>query len=175
VHHVDRDLDASTALRFHFGEMALSVFFRMAQVRLLGVSPTAASVWQTLLLASIAFHHSNLRLPPHIERRLVRFIVTPRMHGIHHSDHRDETNTNWSSLFSWWDRLHGTLRLDIPQDAIEIGVPAYQDPRDVTVGRIIVLPFVEQRDDWMDEAGEEGVMPAITSCAAIRTSPSSHS
>src|SRR5687768_7875897 len=30
VHHVDLDLDASTALRFHFGEMSLSVFFRMA-------------------------------------------------------------------------------------------------------------------------------------------------
>jgi sterol desaturase/sphingolipid hydroxylase (fatty acid hydroxylase superfamily) len=158
VHHVDRDLDASTGLRFHFGEMGLSVFFRMAQFRLLGIPRDAASLWQALLLVSIAFHHSNLRLAPDLERRLVRHLVTPRMHGIHHSDYREETDSNWSSLFSWWDRLHGTLRLDVPQDAIEIGVPAYQDPRDVTLGRITVLPFVEQREDWRDESGAERVV-----------------
>lgn len=148
VHHVDRDLDVSTAARFHFGEMSLSVFFRMAQLRLLGVSRAAASIWQTLLFVSIFFHHSNLRLPHDFERRLVRWIVTPRMHGIHHSDVREETNSNWSSLFSWWDRLHGTLRLDVPQEAIEIGVPAWQDEAEVTLGRITVLPFMPQRDDW---------------------------
>ena len=162
VHHVDRDLDASTALRFHFGEMALSVFFRIAQLRLLGVSKSAVSLWQTLLLVSIAFHHSNLRLPLALERRLVRWIVTPRMHGIHHSDYRNETNSNWSSLFSWWDRLHGTLRLDVPQDAIEIGVPAYQDPRDVTIGPITALPFVEQRNDWQTSDGDEHIERRIS-------------
>jgi sterol desaturase/sphingolipid hydroxylase (fatty acid hydroxylase superfamily) len=148
VHHVDRDLDASTALRFHFGEMALSTFYRMAQFRLLGISQSAASIWQALLLVSIAFHHSNLRLPAAVERRLVRWIVTPRMHGIHHSDYRAETDSNWSSLLSCWDTLHGTLRLDVPQEAIEIGVPAYQCAEEVTLGRITALPFVEQRSDW---------------------------
>jgi sterol desaturase/sphingolipid hydroxylase (fatty acid hydroxylase superfamily) len=159
VHHVDRDLDASTALRFHFGEMALAVFFRIGQLRLLGVSGTAVSIWQTLLLTSIAFHHSNLRLPAAAERRLVLCVVTPRMHGIHHSNNRDETDSNWSSLFSWWDRLHGTLRLDVPQDAIEIGVPAYEHPRDVTIGRITALPFVAQRDDWEKSAWERESAP----------------
>lgn len=153
VHHVDRDLDASTAVRFHFGEMSLSVFYRMAQVRLLGVDRATISTWQTLLLVSIFFHHSNLRLPAAVERRLVRWIVTPRMHGIHHSDYATETNSNWSSLVSWWDRLHGTMRLDIDQDALEIGIPAYQRPEDVTFTRITTLPFVTQRDDWMSFTG----------------------
>jgi sterol desaturase/sphingolipid hydroxylase (fatty acid hydroxylase superfamily) len=148
VHHVDLDLDASTGVRFHFGEMALSVFYRMAQFRLLGITERAASIWQRMLLVSIAFHHSNLRLPVDVEDRVVRVLVTPRMHGIHHSDVREETDSNWSSLFSWWDALHGTLRLDVPQEAIEIGVPAYQHPDDVTLPKITVLPFVPQRDDW---------------------------
>src|SRR5438552_4050907 len=39
VHHVDLDLDASTALRFHFGEIALSAPYRIAQVLLIGVDP----------------------------------------------------------------------------------------------------------------------------------------
>lgn len=148
VHHVDRDLDASTAIRFHFGEMSLSVFYRMAQVRLLGADAATVNIWQTLLFISIFFHHSNLRLGRDVERHLVRWIVTPRMHGIHHSDYMDETDSNWSSLLSWWDWLHGTMRLDVEQDEIEVGVAAYQRPEDVTLGKITALPFGEQPADW---------------------------
>jgi sterol desaturase/sphingolipid hydroxylase (fatty acid hydroxylase superfamily) len=142
VHHVDLDLDASTAIRFHFGELAQSVAWRAAQVALIGVTPLSLSVWQTALFASILFHHSNVRLSLGTERFLNTFIVTPRMHGIHHSAVRDETDSNWSSGFTIWDRMHGTLKLDVPQDAITIGVPAFQDPRDVTLPKIIAMPFV---------------------------------
>lgn len=140
-HHVDLDLDASTALRFHAGELLLSVPWRAAQVRLLGISPLALSVWQTATLMEIMFHHSNLRLPFGIERRLCRLIVTPRMHGIHHSIVGNETDSNWSTIFSWPDYLHGTLRLNVPQQEITIGVAEYQDPALVTLGRILEMPF----------------------------------
>ena len=83
----------------------------------------ALSVWQKLLLLSVMFHHSNVRLPIKFERRLNRFLVTPRMHGIHHSIVRAETNANWSSGLTCWDWLHGTLRLNVPQNEIVIGVP----------------------------------------------------
>jgi sterol desaturase/sphingolipid hydroxylase (fatty acid hydroxylase superfamily) len=154
VHHVDLDLDASTALRFHFGELALSVPYRLAQVVVIGADPLAVSLWQALLVASILFHHSNLRLPAGLERILVRLIVTPRMHGIHHSDYENETNSNWSSLFSAWDYVHGTLVLSVPQRAIAIGVPSYRDPRQVTLRRVLSMPFRKQRDDWRDEEGK---------------------
>ncbi|HEV2720897.1 MAG TPA: sterol desaturase family protein, partial [Thermoanaerobaculia bacterium] len=103
VHHVDRDLDASTALRFHFGELALSVPVRALQMAIIGADPFTLWLWQTIVFASILFHHSNLRLPMAFERVLVRFIVTPRMHGIHHSDRLDDTDSNWSNLLSFWD------------------------------------------------------------------------
>ncbi len=148
VHHIDRDLDASTALRFHFGELALSIPVRAAQMIVIGVDSRTLWLWQTILFASILFHHSNVRFPPRFERLLVRLIVTPRMHGIHHSDRRDETNSNWSSLLSAWDFLHRTMRLDVPQERITIGVPAYHDADDVTIGKILLLPFRSQRDDW---------------------------
>ena len=157
VHHVDRDMDASTAIRFHFGELGLSVFYRGLQVVVFGVDPRSVAVWQTLLFVSILFHHSNTRLPLAVERVLVRVIVTPRMHGIHHSDFQNETNTNWSSLLSAWDYLHRTIRLDVPQDAIRIGVPAYDDPRKVTLGRILALPFRRRRDDWARADGRPPV------------------
>jgi sterol desaturase/sphingolipid hydroxylase (fatty acid hydroxylase superfamily) len=148
AHHVDLDLDASTALRFHFGELVLSIPVRAAQIALIGAEPLAVAIWQAVLFVSILFHHSNVRLPRRFEAVLAFLVVTPRMHGIHHSARPDETNSNWSSLLSVWDFLHRTFRLDVPDEAIVIGVPAYLDPREVTIGRFLTLPFRRQRDDW---------------------------
>jgi sterol desaturase/sphingolipid hydroxylase (fatty acid hydroxylase superfamily) len=148
AHHVDLDLDASTALRFHFAELVLSVPFRAAQVLALGVTPLSFSVWQTFLFLSIMFHHSNVRLPLEVERKLNRLIVTPRMHGIHHSIVREETDSNWSSGLTIWDRLHGTLRLNVPQEEITIGVPAYRRPEEVELPKVLAMPFSEQRETW---------------------------
>ncbi len=139
VHHTDRDLDVSTAVRFHFGEMALAALFRAVQIRVLGIDAAALIWWQRLLLLSILFHHSNLRLPEDLERRLVRVFVTPRMHGIHHSVIEEETNSNWSSLFSWWDMLHGTFVWNVPQEAIIIGSPD-GPAHDLNMPEMLLLP-----------------------------------
>jgi sterol desaturase/sphingolipid hydroxylase (fatty acid hydroxylase superfamily) len=138
-------MDASTALRFHPGELLLSVPWRAAQVRLLGISPLGLALWQTLTLMEILSHHSNVRLPIGLERWLCRVIVTPRMHGIHHSVVRRETNCNWSTIFSWPDYLHGTVRLNVPQSAITIGVAPYQNPSELGLGRFLQLPFTRIR------------------------------
>ncbi|MBA3888297.1 MAG: sterol desaturase family protein [Acidobacteria bacterium] len=152
VHHADLDLDASTALRFHFGEMTLSVPYRAAQIAAIGVSPRALSIWQTALIVSILFHHSNIRLPIALERWLCRVVVTPRMHGIHHSVVGDETDSNWSSGLAVWDWLHGTVRLNVPQEAIDIGVPGLSDPEQVTLAALVAMPFGRQppTDTWPD-------------------------
>lgn len=148
VHHIDLDLDASTAMRFHFTEMVFSVGWRAGQVVLLGVSPLPLSIWQTFLLISIFFHHSNVALPVYLERQLVKFVVTPRMHGIHHSIRREETNSNWSSGFTLWDLLHGTLNLDVPQQEITIGVPAYREFSEISLPHLLSMPFAPQRPAW---------------------------
>src|SRR5216683_5013363 len=144
VHHVDLDLDASTALRFHFGEIALSVPYRVAQIVLIGADPRSLLIWQTWLLFSIMFHHSNVRLPGAAENRLARFIVTPRMHGIHHSSEPENQNSNWSGGLTLWDALHGTLNLGVPQEEIDIGVEGFDRPEQVTLPKIITLPFRDE-------------------------------
>jgi sterol desaturase/sphingolipid hydroxylase (fatty acid hydroxylase superfamily) len=98
-------------------------------------------------MASIFFHHSNVRLPYTLERRLVRVVVTPRMHGIHHSTHRDETDSNYSSFLSVWDYLHRTVRLNVRQASVRIGVPAY-DADDVTLSKSLSLPFRRHKAYW---------------------------
>jgi sterol desaturase/sphingolipid hydroxylase (fatty acid hydroxylase superfamily) len=148
VHHVDLDLDTSTALRFHFVDMAVSVPWRALQVVVAGASPRATQHWQRFFFLSVLFHHSNLRLPERIERRLAWLLTTPRMHGIHHSEVQGETNSNWSSGISLWDRLHGSFRLDVPQQRIAIGVAAYRDSRELRFGPSLALPFTRQRDAW---------------------------
>jgi sterol desaturase/sphingolipid hydroxylase (fatty acid hydroxylase superfamily) len=149
VHHADLDMDASTALRFHFAEIAASIPYRALQIVVIGVSPRDLSIWQTFLMMSILFHHSNVELPVRLERRLSRVFVTPRMHGIHHSIVQVEMNSNWSSGLAVWDWMHGTVRLNVPQQAITIGVAAHQDPAEVTLPKILEMPFVNQPPSWV--------------------------
>jgi sterol desaturase/sphingolipid hydroxylase (fatty acid hydroxylase superfamily) len=141
VHHVDLDLDASTALRFHFGELAVSVPYRAAQVVLIGVDPEALAWWRTFLSLSILFHHSNLRLSRDFESLLSWVLVTPRMHGIHHSNEPAEANSNWSSGLAMWDRIHRTFRLDAPQQEIQIGVKGIDSEERVRLPEILTQPF----------------------------------
>jgi sterol desaturase/sphingolipid hydroxylase (fatty acid hydroxylase superfamily) len=148
VHHTDLDLDVTTSFRFHFGELTLALVFRAAQVVLIGVEPAVLLLYELVASAATAFHHSNVRLPVGLERRLTLCVVTPRMHGIHHSIVERETNSNWSVVFSWWDRLHGTLRLDIAQAELRIGVPAYRHARELTFPRLLAMPFRPQRSTW---------------------------
>ena len=162
VHHADLDLDASTALRFHCLEMMLSVPWRAAQVLAIGAAPLTLWIWQTVTLLAILFHHSNVKIPLYIERWLCRLIVTPRMHGIHHSMVHAETDANWSTIFAFPDYLHRTRKLNVPQQAVTIGVPAYRDPQELTFAKIMVMPFGKQRPTWQlpgDGSPERGALP----------------
>jgi sterol desaturase/sphingolipid hydroxylase (fatty acid hydroxylase superfamily) len=144
IHHADFDLTASTAIRFHFAEMAMSVPFRAGQILTIGVSPKALEIWQTLLFVSIFFHHSNVRLPRAFEEKLEFFVVTPRLHGIHHSIEETERNSNWSSGLTVWDFLHKTFRRDVSQNEITIGVKEFDSLEKVSFERILFEPFVNQ-------------------------------
>lgn len=146
VHHTDLDMDVSTAVRFHFGEMVLTIFLYLAAVPLVGLSAANFAGFIVLFELAVQFQHSNWRLPLWLERALNLCLVTPRMHGIHHSIVEGETNSNWGTVFMWWDYLHRTLRRDVPQAAITIGVPAYRDEKELTVRQLLVMPFGKQRE-----------------------------
>lgn len=148
VHHLDLDMDSTTALRFHFTDMVISTPYRALQVIVIGTSPRALTAWQAFFFSSVLFHHSNIRLSDRAERVLAWLFTTPRMHGIHHSAVEKQTNSNWSSGLSVWDRLHGTLRLDVPDERIIIGVPAYRSSHEIGLLKSIGLPFRHERDPW---------------------------
>src|SRR5207244_12594551 len=111
-----------------------------------GIGPIMLVALFITFEAATLFHHSNWRLPIWIERILNLVLVTPRMHGIHHSIVQRETNSNWGTMFCWWDKLHGTLRRDVPQDAITVGVAAYREEHELTLGKLFALPFRGKRE-----------------------------
>ena len=144
AHHVDLDLDASTGLRFHPGELAASVPWRAAQILAIGVSPRALTTWQSLTIASVLFHHSNARLSPRSERILSWIVATPKMHAIHHSIDPTQLQTNFSSGLAIWDRLHGTFRFDSEPQDVTVGVLGHLDRDDAVLGNILELPFTDR-------------------------------
>jgi len=151
VHHVDPDLDVSTSFRFHFLEIAFSAAFRALQVVVIGGEPWMFVVYESAFQLNTLFQHSNVRLPIRLERWIVLVLVTPRMHGIHHSKRFHDATSNWSSVFSWWDRLHGTLNLNVPQAEIDIGVPGYSGPQDNHILQLLLMPLRPQRSYWSTE------------------------
>ena len=145
VHHTDLDLDITTAFRFHFGEMIGSLIFRGAAILLIGASLWMVLIYEIVFEAATQFHHSNTKLPFKFEKVLNYLIVTPRMHGIHHSMIKEETDSNYSIIFSFWDRVHKTVRLKIHQNEIVTGVPSYVDEKELTIGNLLKMPFTKIR------------------------------
>ncbi len=165
THHIDPDLDVSTAFRFHFVEVGLSAGFRVVQVLLIGPSPIAFLVYEIAFQLGTLFHHSNVRMPLRLERTFNLVFVTPRMHGIHHSNIREENRTNFGVVLQWWDRLHRTRRLSIPQDEVTIGIPGYSAPQDNAVVNALMMPFRPQRDYWQGPQGKRLRRESLSSTA----------
>ena len=157
VHHIDPDLDVSTSFRFHFGEIALSVIFRIIQISIIGITPAVFFIYEICFTVNTIFQHSNIKLPISFERILNQIIVTPRMHAIHHSQFQTETDSNFSTVFSLWDRVHKSIRLNVPHKDIVIGVPGYTKSGDNSLRSVLLLPFKKQRDYWKNPDGSVSV------------------
>ncbi len=142
VHHLDQFLDASTALRFHFGEVLLSSVVRAAVIFLLGVPLTSVVVFETLLAVAAIFHHSNVKVPGWLERPLSLAIVTPSIHWVHHHAIRRDTDSNYSTLLSLWDRLFGSRSATVRTPDMPIGV---EGRRERGLTGLIKRPFESRK------------------------------
>jgi sterol desaturase/sphingolipid hydroxylase (fatty acid hydroxylase superfamily) len=139
VHHSDRDLDATTALRFHPFELIVSTLYKSAWVALLGVPVLVALAFELWLNANALFNHSNIRLPASVDRWLRKVLVTPDMHLVHHSILPNDQRTNFGFALTIWDRLFGTYGAH--QSEQPIGLADLQDARPGQIGWSLLLPF----------------------------------
>jgi len=115
LHHSDRVLDVTTALRFHPLEMFFSMIWKMLVVVALGAPAQAVLLFEILLSSSALFNHANIRLNPRLDAGLRRVLVTPDMHRVHHSRRPEETDTNFGFLVPWWDWLFSSKPAGSPQ------------------------------------------------------------
>lgn len=139
MHHTDSELDTSSGYRFHLGEMLLSSLLRLAVIPLLGIPLAHLAFYELILQPVVLFHHSNIVFPERFDRWMRALIVSPNMHRVHHSDIPAETNSNYASIFSGWDRLLNTYRRrEIP--SIHYGLKEFQDPRWQTLRGMLIQP-----------------------------------
>jgi sterol desaturase/sphingolipid hydroxylase (fatty acid hydroxylase superfamily) len=145
MHHADLDVDVTTGARFHPVEIMLSLGLKFVVIVALGAPPLAVLVFEIALNGTSMFNHSNVRVPPVIERLLRWLIVTPDMHRVHHSVVRRETDSNFGFNFPWWDRLFGTYRPQ-PQaghEAMTLGIEQFRDPDELRLDRMLTQPLRE--------------------------------
>jgi sterol desaturase/sphingolipid hydroxylase (fatty acid hydroxylase superfamily) len=147
VHHADRDIDVTTAVRFHPIEIALSMLWKIVVVVPLGASPFAVFLFEVILNACAMFNHANIALPAGLDGTLRLLIVTPDMHRVHHSVLRDEHDRNYGFNLSVWDRLFGTYvaQPKAGHQGMTIGLPSYQSEAPSELGWSLWLPFRSQK------------------------------
>jgi sterol desaturase/sphingolipid hydroxylase (fatty acid hydroxylase superfamily) len=141
VHHLDETLDTTTAFRFHAGEVALSALVRAVVIVLFDLPLASVILFEALVQASAIFHHSDTRLPKHLERALSRVIITPSIHWVHHHARRADTDSNYGTIFSFWDPLFASRSRTRRILGMPIGVESLED---VPLPALLVRPFVAQ-------------------------------
>lgn len=143
VHHADPELDASSGLRFHPVEILLSLAIKAAAVVVLGAPAEAVLVFEVLLNATALFNHANLAIPAWLDRPLRWALVTPDMHRVHHSEIREETDSDFGFCLSCWDRIFGTYRAEPAkgQLGMVIGVEGFRADDEQRLDRLLLQPL----------------------------------
>lgn len=143
MHHSDTQFEASTAIRFHPVEIALSMAIKIACVLALGVPAVGVLLFEILLNATALFSHADVRLPPRLERPLRWLLVTPDMHRIHHSVQPHETNSNYGFCLSCWDRLFGSHRAHPQEDdaRMPIGLDRFRAADEQRLAALLLQPL----------------------------------
>ena len=141
VHHLDRFLDTTSALRFHFGEVLLSALARALVIMLLDIPILSILVFETLVLAAAIFHHSNLRLPAGLEVALSKLVITPSIHWVHHHARRADTDSNYGTIFSFWDPIFASRSPYARHGDMTIGVEAKPER---PFAWLLVWPFLTE-------------------------------
>jgi sterol desaturase/sphingolipid hydroxylase (fatty acid hydroxylase superfamily) len=141
MHHSDPEMDVTTGTRFHFGEIAMSSTIRLALIPAIGIPLVPMLIYDAILTASVQFHHSNTALPRRADRWLRYLLVSPFMHKVHHSRWRPETDSNYSSLLSVWDRLFGSYQEKEDYREIRLGLDEFDSDEHQTIRGLLVTPL----------------------------------
>lgn len=148
VHHSDTHVDATTGTRHHPGDYLLREVFSLGAIIVTGI-PLAYYLFYRIVTVFFAyFTHANISLPRVLDKTMSIVFVTPDMHKFHHHFERPWTDTNFGNIFSFWDRIFGTMVYDDPKK-IQFGLDVLDGKKDEDVVYQFKLPFDKtiQTDD----------------------------
>jgi sterol desaturase/sphingolipid hydroxylase (fatty acid hydroxylase superfamily)/rhodanese-related sulfurtransferase len=175
MHHSDAQMDVTTANRFHFGEIAGSSLLRIPLILLLGVRLPELVLYEAMMFAVVQFHHANIGLPDWLDRALRVFIVTPAMHKVHHSREVAETNSNYTSFLSVWDRLFGTFRIRADAREIRFGLNEFDAQQDLSLAGMMRTPLKQLGTTSKTHLLYIGVILTLVALAGVFAAARRHS
>jgi sterol desaturase/sphingolipid hydroxylase (fatty acid hydroxylase superfamily) len=152
VHHSDPEMDASTAVRFHTGEILISAVLRLGIIAVLGLSLWQVLLYDLLIIPIILFHHSNVQFPEKLDKYYRALFASPAMHRIHHSPERIETDSNYSTVFSFWDRLARSFRLRKNAVELKYGLGEFTGTETERFSVLAMMPFQGPADSQKKES-----------------------
>jgi sterol desaturase/sphingolipid hydroxylase (fatty acid hydroxylase superfamily) len=123
MHHSDTQVDVTTSLRFHPGELLISSAVKFFWILLWGPTFLSFMIFETAVTAYSQFHHSNLDFRDSVEKGLRWFHMTPRLHASHHTETLRTRDANFSTIFLIWDRIFGTLKESDREEMKRLGLP----------------------------------------------------
>jgi sterol desaturase/sphingolipid hydroxylase (fatty acid hydroxylase superfamily) len=141
VHHSDPRVDVTTAFRQHPGETVWRIAWQLAGTLALGLPLWAVAVYLVLSTTNAELEHANVRVGARTDRWLRLVLVTPHMHKVHHSRDQRETDSNYSNIFSIWDRVFGTYGARTDLGGLRYGLDGVADERAASLRGLLGLPF----------------------------------
>lgn len=141
VHHSEKEVDVTTAFRQHPGETVWRIFMQLPPIAIFGIAPWTVIVYLAISATNAQLEHANIRVRGGLDRFLRLLVVTPDMHKVHHSREIRETNSNYSNIFSFWDRLLGTYTPRKDLRALRYGLDGFDGADKQTLGGLLKMPF----------------------------------
>ncbi|HYG03508.1 MAG TPA: sterol desaturase family protein [Chryseosolibacter sp.] len=141
IHHSDNHVDVTTTFRQHPVESLIRIGFNLSGMMFLGIPSWMLLIYLTLSTIHAQIEHANIRLPDKLDRLLQYIIVTPNMHKIHHSRYQHETDTNYSNIFSWWDRMFRTYASRKNYTDIQYGLDFLDEKTHYSFWDLVRMPF----------------------------------
>jgi sterol desaturase/sphingolipid hydroxylase (fatty acid hydroxylase superfamily) len=141
VHHSDEAFHVTTALRFHPGEVLLSLPLRLAAIAALGAPPVAVVAFEALFGVANVLEHGNFDVAPRLERALARVFILPAHHRFHHVRARPEQASNFGTIFTLWDRLARTFAPSSSAQRFPTGVPGPRAAEPGSLAALLVDPL----------------------------------
>lgn len=143
VHHSENAMDVTTAFRQHPGETLWRIFWQLAAILVFGVPLWIVVAAITISSLNAQLEHSNIKLNDNLDRFLRILFVTPNMHKVHHSREQKQTDSNYSNIFSFWDRFFGTYTSAVNFRELRYGLDDFDDKNKQTLVGLLKMPFVK--------------------------------